>query len=369
VTDKVENDTAVAEPQPAAAPAAPPTPNQAIAKAPVRMGMAPATIEEGYRLANLLATTELVPKGYRGKPADIVAAIQYGMEVGLPPMSALHSIYVTNGRPAMWGEGLMGVIMSSPLYKDHEEYYLLAGGKKVDVLTATDLKNDDTTAVTTFWRRDNPRPRTASFSIAQAKKANLLGKEGPWQTYPDRMLKMRARGFAARDAFPDLLRGIKTVEEVRDIPADEDDPNIIDTAPIEPRRASDAPKAETPATAPAATPAAPAPANVPPAAAAPPREQIRGLTIMHTAFVRPKGVEPYYEIGAVTSTGQGRSFITRDEQVYKDAAALEGTDQEVVLTIHSEPHPAPTPKVKEFVFVDAIANYEPAASAGLFAQP
>lgn len=212
---------------------------------PVRMGVAPANIEEGWRLAQFIAQSELVPKGYRGRPADVLVAIQYGMEVGLPPMAALHSIFVTNGRPSLWGDGFLAVIMASPRYKDHEEYYLV-GGERRELLVAADLTKDDTTAVCTFWRTDNPRPRTDSFSIAKAKKAGLWTKEGPWQNYPDRMLKMRARGFAGHDAFPEVLRGVTIAEAAIDEP-----PIDITPEPVrEVRRVS-----ETVATAVAAAPA------------------------------------------------------------------------------------------------------------------
>ena len=195
-------------------------------KVAVRMGVAPTNIEEGWRLAQFIAQSELVPKGYRGRPADVLVAIQYGMEVGLPPMAALHSIYVTNGRPSLWGDGFLAVIMASPAYKDHDEYYMVNNVRQ-EFLTAADMTKDDTMAVSTFWRADNPRPRTATFSIAKAKKAGLWTKEGPWQNYPDRMLKFRARGFAGHDAFPDVLRGIRTAEEVIDMGVD-----TIDVPPV-----------------------------------------------------------------------------------------------------------------------------------------
>jgi hypothetical protein len=35
------------------------------------------------------------------------------------------------------------------------------------------------------------------------------------------MLQMRARGFALRDAFPDVLKGLITAEEAQDMPVDE----------------------------------------------------------------------------------------------------------------------------------------------------
>jgi hypothetical protein len=67
-------------------------------------------------------------------------------------------------------------------------------------------------------RRGYERPTLTSFSVADAKKAGLWGKSGPWTQYPKRMLQLRARGFALRDAFPDVLKGLVTAEEAQDYP-------------------------------------------------------------------------------------------------------------------------------------------------------
>lgn len=48
--------------------------------------------------------------------------------------------------------------------------------------------------------------------------AGLWGKQGPWKTNPRRMLQMRARAFAGRDAVPDVLKGLAVAEEAIDIP-------------------------------------------------------------------------------------------------------------------------------------------------------
>ena len=53
-----------------------------------------------------------------------------------------------------------------------------------------------------------------SFSVADAKKAGLWSKSGPWTQYPRRMLQMRARSFALRDVFADVLKGTYSHEEM-----------------------------------------------------------------------------------------------------------------------------------------------------------
>jgi hypothetical protein len=220
---------------------------------PARMGVAPSSVEEGWRLATMMAKSELVPKNFRGKAEDIIVAIQMGAEIGLPPMQALQSIAVINGRPSVWGDGFLALIMASAAYADHDEYYEVDGQRR-DGLTAEDIKKDTTAGVCTFIRRGKASPITRRFTIAQAKKAGLLGKEGPWQSYPDRMLAMRARSWAGRDGFPDVLRGISTTEEALDTPPDID---VEAFQPREVKRISETPKpAETSADQIAAVPPA-----------------------------------------------------------------------------------------------------------------
>ncbi len=111
-----------------------------------------------------------------------------------------------NGHPAVFGDALPGLCKASAVYED---------------LIETWEREDDAdflTAVCTAKRRGST-PVTARFSVIDAKRAGLWTKAGPWQTYPRRMLQMRARSFALRDAFPDVLKGLMSVEEAMDIPA------------------------------------------------------------------------------------------------------------------------------------------------------
>jgi hypothetical protein len=199
----------------------------AIAKVPARVGVIPTTIDEAWRMASAMARSALVPKAFQNKPEDVLVAITMGAEVGLAPMQALQSIAVINGRPGIWGDGLLALVMASPHYSDHDEYFEIAPNRlevepnRREEITAEDLKLDTTAAVCTFIRKGKATPVTRRFSVADARRAGLLTKGGPWQEYPSRMLRMRARSFAARDAFPDVLRGIRAIEELRDIAADE----------------------------------------------------------------------------------------------------------------------------------------------------
>jgi len=178
---------------------------------------------EALQVAKAIGASQLVPTRFRGKPADILVAWQYGAELGLQPMQALQSIAVINGTPALYGDGLLGVAMSHPLW----------GGKAEKLV--------DGVATCTVKRKGQP-DTTATFSIEDAKTAGLWGKAGPWTQYWKRMLQMRARAFAIRDAFADVLRGFKTVEELRDGFVEEDGAGVAPAEERAPRVSSATPQ-------------------------------------------------------------------------------------------------------------------------------
>jgi hypothetical protein len=162
------------------------------------------TMNDLARFSAMVHASGLAPKGF-ATPQAIAVAVQLGLEVGLSPMQAVQSIAVINGRPGLFGDAALAVIRASGLLDEFEEF--LEG------------EGDARRAVCVSLRRGSSRPRRTVFSVADAKRAKLWGKAGPWQEYPDRMLLFRARGFNLRDEFGDVLKGIRTVEELRDFPA------------------------------------------------------------------------------------------------------------------------------------------------------
>ncbi len=164
------------------------------------------TLDAAIRCSELIASSSICPKGYQGQPGNVLVALQMGQELGLKPMQALQNIAVINGRPSLWGDAMVAVCRQSKDWEFISEIY----DEKAEAF------------VCTVKRRNEPEV-VRSFSMSDAKTAGLLGKDGPWRSYPKRMLQMRARGFALRDAFPDTLRGILIKEEAQDTPNDKMD--------------------------------------------------------------------------------------------------------------------------------------------------
>ena len=181
-------------------------------------GFALSTMDEAMRYSELLAKSQMVPKAYQGKPEDVLVAVSWGLELGLAPLQALQNIACINGKPSVYGDAAMALVQNSSTCDNIEEYFEGEGTvNPVAVCVA---------------HRKNRTPVTAKFSVEDAKRAGLWGKQGPWSAYPKRMLQMRARGFAIRDAFPDVLKGLITVEEAQDFPAETTRAQPMPNAPV-----------------------------------------------------------------------------------------------------------------------------------------
>ena len=157
----------------------------------------PNSFDELTRFAEMVSRTQAIPQAYQGKPDDIVATVIMGADLGLSPMQSLQNIAVIRGKPTVWGDGLLAVCQSHPNFAGITEWL-------------EDNGTPQATAHCCVKRRagDEVIETVRTFSVDQAKRASLWGNKGPWSQYPERMLQMRARGFACRDAFADALRGI-----------------------------------------------------------------------------------------------------------------------------------------------------------------
>lgn len=178
--------------------------------------LAPQTWGEAQQFAQLLAGSTMVPKDFQGKPGNIMVAIQWGAEVGLGPLQAVQNIAVINGRPSIWGDAALALVRGHPACEAVREGVSGDGDARHGWCEVT---------------RKGQQPERRTFSVGDAKRAGLWGKTGPWQQYPERMLQLRARGFAIRDVFPDALRGVITQEEARDLPAE---PREVASTVVEP---------------------------------------------------------------------------------------------------------------------------------------
>ena len=191
----------------------------------------PKNLTELKEFCQMITKTNLVPTAYRNKHEDAMVAIMFGYETGqLGPLASLQFVAVINGRPGYYSDAVPGIALNKGLITDIEEF------------TEGNPYDDDFKHVVQITKRNGKKTRS-EFSVADAKRAGLWDKPGPWKQYPKRMLQWRAKGFGVRDAVPHLLFG-NTVEELRDMEdqAERHPEDARDVTPREFARASRPPE-------------------------------------------------------------------------------------------------------------------------------
>lgn len=228
-------DTATQNPgNPTQGPLQPPTvPKKALLVGGGRVNaIVPQDFDAAYRMANIVHAAGMAPKSL-DSVEKVCVAIMHGLEVGFTPMAAIQSIAVINGVPSIFGDGLLALCLASGLLEDYEETQQL-----------------DEQGVPEFAickvKRAGMKWHEQMVTRSQAQRAGWWGKAGPWTQSPQRMLQMRARSWALRDRFADVLRGLHSAEEMMDLPVDVTARgSATTTAPPEPRRADFVRKEET----------------------------------------------------------------------------------------------------------------------------
>lgn len=156
-------------------------------------------IAEVFRLADHLAqAVGFVPAAYLGKPNAIAAAMLTGIEIGMGPLESLREIHIVQGRPTLSSASMLA--------------RAIRAGIKVEWLEATDkAARLRLTRGTVSYEQ--------SWTMEDAKRADLANKSGPWKTYPAAMLRARAISAAVRAFCPDVIGGggLYTPEEAGDM--------------------------------------------------------------------------------------------------------------------------------------------------------
>jgi len=172
----------------------------------------PALYEHYQKVALTLSKSGVVPTIYRGKPEDIFVAMAMGYQLGFPVEQSLQDIAVINGRPCLWGDGLLSLCLNHPDCEGIDEQPI--------------IQKDAVVGYRCTVKRRGHQEHTQVFTMQDAERAGLLKKGGVWNQYTSRMLQMRARSLALRDKFADALRGLRIAE------IEDEDSKVIDAEVI-----------------------------------------------------------------------------------------------------------------------------------------
>lgn len=175
----------------------------AIARRPLEFELA--NVDDAWRMASMLAKSNLIPDALVGKPSDVLVTLLTGRELGLSPMQSLRLIYVVKGRPYVSAQLKIAMVKRSP-----ECVYLRCVETSVERATfETERRGEGKTTLT--------------FTADEARAAQLLGRQTKsgepdnWTKYTATMLRWRAASALCDMVYPDVVGGIGTEDEYQEV--------------------------------------------------------------------------------------------------------------------------------------------------------
>jgi hypothetical protein len=199
-------------------------------------------------IATALSNSDLVPAHFQKKPANVLLALEFAHRNDIAPFAAMQSMFVVSGKVGM------SAAMAISLARKHNVWK----GLRYDV-----SGSGETLAVKAIAKLHDDSEVSARVTMQQAHAAGWT-RNAIYKSLPDLMLQYRAATFLIRTHFPEVLFGMQTMEELKDVDAAQGRGGFVDVTPSptmlppreesedpRPRRQAAKPKDPTPAEAPA----------------------------------------------------------------------------------------------------------------------
>ena len=133
---------------------------------------------------------------FKGKPADMAAAILKGATIGIPPADIGKAIYVVHGTPALYGKTALAIA--------------LRHGYQAATL------EDTAEAVTVRMTSPQGQEMDVRYTIERAEKEGLVkGNAAQYKSRPSKMLYWKCIGELTDRMIPHLTGGMPIKEDVQ----------------------------------------------------------------------------------------------------------------------------------------------------------
>lgn len=167
----------------------------------------PGTFEHMQRVGKMLANSQLVPKHFQGKEADCSIGVQMAVALDSDPMTIMQNMYIVHGTPGFSSKFAIALANKNGPFRGGIKFK--DNGKPTD---------DDAFAVTAYATRvDTNEVVERTVSLKTAKDEGWYKNNAKYKSMPDQMLSYRAAMFLIRLYCPEVLLGMKSIDEVYDV--------------------------------------------------------------------------------------------------------------------------------------------------------
>jgi len=175
--------------------------------------------EDAQRMAKALCASSIVPASYKNNIGDTMLALEMAQRIGATPIAVMQSLNIIHGRPSWSSSFIIGALNSCGRFKSLR---FKKGHSK---------ETGNTCQAWTYCKETGDVLEGPTVTMTMAKAEGWISKSGSkWKTMPELMIMYRAAAFFGRLYAPDILMGMQTDDEMRDIAANEAKPKPVKKA-------------------------------------------------------------------------------------------------------------------------------------------
>lgn len=185
------------------------------------------------RVAVMLSESALIPKEFVKNVPNVMIALEMANRVGASPLMVMQNLYVVYGKPSWSSKFVIAAIntcgrfapLRMQMFGEKETRSCIAWTVEKGIQIPVGIQTLDDARQAKIPILEGPE-----ISWAMAKSEGWIDKNGSkWKTMPELMFRYRAASFFGNLYCPEVLMGMRTVEETIDI-GYTDDP-IVKTMP------------------------------------------------------------------------------------------------------------------------------------------
>ena len=166
-----------------------------------------ASFENGQRIAKGLASSDLVPQAYKGNIPNTMIALEMATRIGVSPFMVMQNLDIIQGKPSWRSSFIIAALNSCGRFKPLK-FEFIGSDSNADSYGCRAYTDD----------LDGNRITGPMVTWLMVKSEGWLSKPGSkWKTMPELMFQYRAASFFGRLYAPDILNGMQSVEEVKDV--------------------------------------------------------------------------------------------------------------------------------------------------------
>lgn len=163
--------------------------------------------EDAQRIAKMLATSDLVPKNYQGNIPNTMIALEMANRINVSPFQVMQNLDIIQGKPSWRSTFIIAALNSCGRFKPLK-FEFVGNNPQADDYGCRAYTED-------FEGNKIVGPMVTWLMV---KSEGWLSKSGSkWKTMPELMFQYRSASFFGRLYAPDILNGMQSVEEVKDV--------------------------------------------------------------------------------------------------------------------------------------------------------